>query len=461
MTRTRPLLVTLRVALVSGLSLSSVLVGGQARAQGPSDRVTVLTNASVIDATGAPLRSNVSVVIDGNRIVGIDAGPYRPSPATAAARVIDLEGAYVLPGLWNNHSHPSDLLPDPKNILSYEALLPAAIRAGRNTMDALRRGFTGLRVTGERHFIDVAWRDAFEAGVFVGPRIIPSGNPIAATGGHGWRIERPLSVQVDGPYEMRKQVREMVKNGAQYIKLMVGELQPDEIAAAIETAHQEGVPVTADASEPYAGIAVKLGIDSIEHGDALTDETLRLMAEQGTYYDPTIVCNLSAEYIAERERRIAELGLDEPANVLEGRVLVAYADERSPETARAQRDVLRRAMAAGVKIVSGGDSNPLGEIGLLEIEMLVFSGMSEMDALIAATRTSAEMNGLLDDLGTVEVGKIADLIVLAGNPLEHISNIRKLSMVFKDGLPVNLARDEGQASFWDLYFLDTDGEPRR
>ena len=252
-------------------------------------------------------------------------------------------------------------------------------------------------------------------------------------------------------------VRHMIKNGAEYIKIMVNELQPDEMEAAIVTAHQYGLSVTGDASEPYAGMAGKLGIDAIEHGDSLTDETLRIMAEQGTFYAPTIVCNLSAEYIADRERLIAELDLNEDPDVLKGRVLVAYADERSPRFAATQRDVLDRAMKAGVRIVTGGDSNPVGEIGLLEIEMLVFSGMREMDALIAATRNSAEMNGKLDDLGTLEVGKIADLIVLSGDPLEHISNIRKLEMVFKDGVPVNLARDEGQTSFWELFLLGADG----
>ena len=112
---------------------------------------------------------------------------------------------------------------------------------------------------------------------------------------------------------------------------------------------------------------------------------------------------------------------------------------------------LRGAVAAGVKVITGSDSNPIDEIGLLEIEQFVFSGLSEMDALIAATRNSAEMGGLLDSLGTVEPGKIADLIVLAADPLEHISNIRRLEMVFKGGVPVALERDEGQASFWELY----------
>ena len=109
-------------------------------------------------------------------------------------------------------------------------------------------------------------------------------------------------------------------------------------------------------------------------------------------------------------------------------------------------------MDFGVKVITGSDSNPINEIGLLEIEQMAFSGISEMDALIAATRNSADMVGMLDRLGTVEEGKIADLIVIEDNPLDHISNIRKLVMVLKDGLPVNLTRDEGQTSFWELYF---------
>jgi imidazolonepropionase-like amidohydrolase len=366
-------------------------------------------------------------------------------------RVIDLEGGYVLPGLWNNHSHLADLLPDPKNILVNELVLPAAIRAGRNAMDALRRGFTSLRITGERDYIDVAWREAFDTGVFVGPRIIASGNPIAATGGHGTEPVGPVALEIDGPYEMRRQVREHLANGVDLIKIMVDELHRDEIEAAIETAHANGVKVVGHAAEPGAGLAVGLGIDCIEHGYRLTDETIRMMAEKGTFYDPTIVCNLSAEYISEREARIAEVGLDEDPIAIEGRIAVAYADERSPEAARLQRQILKKAFAAGVKVITGSDSNPIDEIGLLEIEQFVFSGVSEMDALIAATRSSAEMVGRAEELGTIEVGKIADLIVVRENPLEHISNLRKLSMVFKDGVPVNLTRSEGQKSFWELY----------
>jgi imidazolonepropionase-like amidohydrolase len=437
------------VAIFSMACLALLATAGSSGAQ-EAEPTVILTNGNVIDATGGPLLENATIVIRGNRIAEIRSGRYEPG-ADAGVRVFDLEGGYVLPGLWNNHSHLGDLLPDPNNILPGEPVLPAAIRSGRNAMDALQRGFTSLRMAGERDYIDVAWRDAFAARVFVGPRIVASGNPIAATGGHGTENIGPVAMEIDGPYEMREEGREDIKHGADIIKIMLDELTADEIEAAIETAHASGLKVIGHAAEPGAGLAVKLGIDGIEHGYGLTDETIAMMAAKGTFYDPTIVCNLSAEYIEEREAKIAELGLDEDPLAIAGRIEVAYADERSPRGALRQREILQKAFAAGVKIIPGSDSNPIGEISLLEIEQFVWSGLSEMDAIVAATRNSAEMVGMLDDVGTIEVGKIADLIVVEANPLDHISNLRRLRMVFKDGVPVSLVRDEGQKSFWELY----------
>jgi imidazolonepropionase-like amidohydrolase len=163
---------------------------------------------------------------------------------------------------------------------------------------------------------------------------------------------------------------------------------------------------------------------------------------------------LSADYIAERERLIREAGFAAPQDVVDGRILVTYADERSQSEAEKARAVLNKAYEAGVKITAGSDSNPIDELGILEIEQLVFSGLPEMAAIMAATSNSAEAVGMLGELGTVEVGKLADLIVLDKSPLENISNLRTLSMVIKDGKLVNLTRDEGQTSFWKLYFLE-------
>ena len=301
--------------------------------------------------------------------------------------------------------------------------------------------------------------EAFKDGVFIGPTIYPAGNPIAAVGGHGiddyaW----PATIAINGPKEMRKAVREHVRMGVNWIKIMADELKDNEIIAAVQIAHQNNVKVVAHAAEEGAYRAIKAGVDCIEHGYDLSDRTLRLMAKKGTYYDPTIVCNLSAEYITEREEKIAELDLKYNQDVIDGRILVAYADERSPSRALKQRKILLRAQELGVKITVGADSNPLGEIGLLEIEQLVFSGMTEMQAIIAATKNSAEMSNVLETVGTIEEGKIADLIVLADNPLKHISNIRKLKMVLKNGKKVDISFPDQQTSFWKLYFKEFEKE---
>ena len=439
-----------RVLGIVLLVMSFALIG-QTYGQGPGSTKTVLTNCFVIDCTGKPPMEDMTVVIEDDTITEIRRGMYRQSPGENNVRVFDLEGSYVLPGLWNMHVHLSDLHPDANNILGNEPVPSATIRSGRNAMDALKRGITSLRMVGERDYIDVAWRDAFKSGVFVGPRIFASGLILTVTEGSAWEPVYQAAAYVDGPYEMRKAMRENIRRGVDFIKISANRMEKDEIVEAIQIAHRAGLKVTADVDDPVARIAVEAGLDCIEHGTPLTDETIRLMAEKGTFYDPTMACYLSTEYIAEREARIAELGLNEDERVIEGRIAVSNADLRPHRNAVRQREILMKAVKAGVKIIAGSDTNPLGEIGLLEIEQLVFSGVTEMQALMAATRNAAEMCDMLGDLGTVEEGKIADLIVLEDNPLDHISNLRKLKMVFKDGKPVNLEKNEGQASFWELY----------
>ncbi|MCZ6674935.1 MAG: amidohydrolase family protein [Verrucomicrobia bacterium] len=318
----------------------------------------VLTNCNVIDCTGKSMMTDMTIVITGKRISKVTKGVYRGNNNDPSTRVFDLDGGYVLPGFWNMHSHLSDLLPDVNDILGTEPLLPAAIRAGRNAMDALKRGFTALRMTGERDYIDVAWRDAFSAGVFVGPRIFASGKIVMPTPDRQQDRRWPVALYADGPIEVRKAMQENINRGADFIKLVVNDLEPDELEAAIETAHANGLRVTAHSGGIGAQRAVEAGVDCIEHGYGLNDKTIRMMAEKGVFYDATIVCNLSKDYIAEREKIIAELGLDEDPEVVKGRIEVAFADERSQEMASRQREILRKARDAGVKIIPGGDSNP-------------------------------------------------------------------------------------------------------
>ena len=437
-----------------GFILLAILfsIGSLSYGKEKSPKINVLTNGHLIDGTGRALMKDVTVVIEGNIIKEIRQGIYHQPPGKMNVLVFDLDGGYILPGLWNMHVHLSDLLPDVHDMLGHEPTFPAFIRAGRNAMDALKRGFTGLRIVGERDYIDLAWRDAFETGVFVGPRIFASGKIVTPSEGNPSEPGWPVEIYADGPDEIRKAVRENIARGIDLVKIFAPPLQEDEMATIIGLAHRHGLKVTAHSGGKSAHRAVVAGVDCIEHGTMISDETIQLMAEKGTFLCPTVVCNLSKEYIREREDRLAKLGFSDDKGVVNGRVLVAYADERSPRVAARHREIIVKAANAGVKILSGSDSNPLGELGILEIEQLYLSGLTEMQAIIAATRNCAEMCGVLDKLGTVEQGKFADLIVVEKNPLENISNLRKLKWVFKDGKPVNLEKDLGQASFWDLYF---------
>lgn len=432
---------TIKTAVLAMTLLPSAPTAGLA-ADGTK---TALTNVNVIDCTGAPVREHMTVVITGDTITSISKGGWE-GDAAADTEVIDLEGAYLLPGFWNMHTHLSAVFP-PNPALADEASAAKVIRAGLNAMDGLRHGFTSLRSVGEDDYIDVAWAQAFDQGFFLGPRIFASGEPVSPTAGH----RGDVAEGADGVAAVRKAVRTRVRNGVSTIKILNVEMLPDELEAAVETAHSFGIHVTAHTREPAARAAVEAGVDCLEHGYGLTDETIDLMAEKGTFYDPTIICNLSDDYIKAREERLAALGYSSDEEIVRLRTAVAYADERSPEHALHQREALVKAADAGVKLLIGSDSMPIGEMGHLEMEQFVLSGVSEMDTLIAATRNGADMLGLLDVLGTVEIGKLADLVVVEGNPLENISNVRRIQMVFRGGISVDLDHQFGPASYWDYF----------
>jgi imidazolonepropionase-like amidohydrolase len=407
---------------------------------------TILTNCTVIHGTGEAPQADMTVVVEGNRIAELKTGRYEAQTGHEAdTRVFDLEGGYVLPGFWAVHTHIGAIFPDPRNLTFRESTADCTIRAGRNAMDALRQGVTGIRVVGDRDYLDVAWREAFNAGVFLGPRLFVCGEYILATGGHGHDV--PSAVEIDGPYEMRKAVREQLKHGADWIKLGVtggvatagesmqeSQLLLDEIEAATEVAHMKGKKVCVHAGGP-AGVKLSIqgGVDCIEHGYYLDDEAIEMMAENDVYYVPTL-------FVTQYEDFMRKSGMAD------------YQIEKATQGAEAHRTGFQKALAAGVKIACGADSSPIGDHTLVEIEQLARAGMTEMEALVAATRTGAELCGVADELGTVEEGKLADLIALAADPLEDISNIRQLKLVLKDGVLVETERPAGWADFWDLYW---------
>jgi len=407
---------------------------------------TVLTNCTVIDCTGQEPMQDTTVVIEGEKIAELKPGiVYQPVEGEGQVRVFDLQGGYVLPGLWSCHAHLGSIFPDPKNLRATESVADNCIRCGRNAIDALRVGITGIRSVADRDYVDIAWKRAFNAGVMVGPRLFCSGMGVIITGGHGWTS--PGTVEVDGPYEVRKAVREQLKRGADQIKLMItggvatsGESMTecqfllDEIRAATEVAHEKGKRVGVHCGS-YGGAkrAIQGGVDVIHHGYYLDDEVIEMMAEHGTWYVPTMFVTQYEEFMIKSGMKPFQL-------------------EKARGAAKAHREGFQKALKAGVKMCAGADSSPIAEFTLVDIEQLVKCGMTEMQALMAATRNAAELNDVVDQLGTVEVGKLADLIVLSADPLDNISNIRELKMVMKGGHVVDTSPQEGLADFWELFF---------
>lgn len=394
-------------------------------------RPLLLRNARVIDGLGNPPVTNVSIRVEGSRIVAI--GPA--AIVSGDADVIDVGGRSVLPGFINLHSHllRRKRADDPPRV----STVSEVARALRNARDALAQGITTARELGARDHLDLDLRDFIDQGGGIGPRIFASGRPIMRTGGHNCDFGR----EADGPDEVRKAVRAELKAGADVIKVMAswggieigrehrrmglaGDPPPAyaaytvaEMAAAVGEAHAAGKRVTVHAESSLAvRNAVEAGVDSIEHGTHLDDKTVQLLARTRTHLVPTI----STVY-----RRVADAdggaGPDWGDDVL-------YWARRATVPWMAS---LRRAIVAGVPIATGTDAG--GDIAM-EIELIAEAGLSKLEALRSATSRSAETLGR-SDLGAVEMGRIADLLVVNGDPDRDLSCVRDIWLVIKAGIP--------------------------
>lgn len=397
------------------------------------EHVLLLRDCVIIDATSPSPREG-SVVVVGEHIQEVT-DSRRPS-IPSGAEVIDLGGAFLLPGLWDVHVHMGRGVPDSE--ARDESVAERTIRAGRNCMDALALGITGIRVVGERDFIDVAWKRAFDSGRAVGPTLFTCGYFHTTTAGHFLRSG--CALEVDGPEGFCRAVREQIKNGVDFIKLnMTGGvmgppwdrmpntfLLPDEIEAVFELCRRRGFKVVAHAGGTD-GIkaAVRAGAHTIEHGYMLDDEAIGLMVEKGTYYVPTLSLthlNRGPEYaVSEYERDWAR----------KHPVAEEYR-QRAIQAATAHAEGFKKALQAGVKIACGSDLDPPSG-GLLELGMLVRCGMTPWQAIVAATQTAAEVCCAQDSYGTIEPGKKADILILDANPLDAIENVRRLRLVIKKG----------------------------
>ncbi len=387
---------------------------------------------TVFDGTGAPA-ALADVTIEHGRIVEV-------GPGLDGDQAIDCTGSHLLPGLFDTHVHVMlshiDMWRMVQTPFSYRFF-----EASKNLAATLQAGITTVRDAGGA---DLGVKQALADGLIAGPRMQISLIMLSQTGGHGdgWMASggtvdlfppypgMPESI-VDGIDDMRRKVRELVRDGADVIKVATsgGVLSPRdepthahfrlaELEVLVEEATAAGISVMAHA-QATVGIknAIQAGIRSIEHGIYLDDEAIEMMLERGTFLVPTLVAPTGVLRAAAAGAQIPEASLTKARDVIES-----------------HRDSFGRAVAAGVKIAMGTDTGvtPHGE-NLAELALMVEGGMTPHEALVATTRTAAELMGLDDELGTLEPGKRADLVMVEGDPLEFGELPDRITQVWKDG----------------------------
>ncbi len=366
----------------------------------------VLRGGTVVDVDGS---READVAVEDGRIAAVGDVPDDPDDE------IDATGQFVAPGLVDAHVHVMmDGRPDPSEI-DGDSDATLAYRTTANLRDALDAGVTTVRDLGSAGTLALDARDAIEEGVLDGPRVRACGQSVVMTGGHGHWFGR----EADGVPEVKKAVREQLKRDADVVKCMatggvltegaltgMPELDEEELETAVETAGAKRVPTAAHA-HGTAGIknAVRAGISSVEHGTFMDREAAELMADRGTYWVPT----------AKALYGIVEAGTE--AGIPE------FAVEKAEEAKEAWADAFEYALDAGVPIAMGTDAGtPFNFFGDIpeELELMVEHGLSEAQALEAATVNAADLLGL-DDVGTVSAGARADLVVLDENPLDDVT----------------------------------------
>ena len=409
-----------------------------------ADETIALKAARLFDGKSSSLVQNGVVIVRGDKIV--DAGSNLPLPS--GAQVIDLGDATLSPGLMDAHTHlTADYSGNYNERRLQELDLNVSEQAIRATMFAratVEAGFTtvrdlGSRFVASREFVDVALRNSINKGTIVGPRMLVATKGIGATGGHfdptsGFRDflfgREPDYTDgiANGPDEIRKAVRFEVKNGADVIKAAVSggvlsladevdtpQLTPAEMAALVDESHRLRRKVAVHChGDQAAREAIEAGVDSIEHGSFMKPETLAMMKKKGTYLTPTL---MASEWI-----------MGKLANY------PAALQEKAKAAFNARSEMFRNAVKMGVKISFGTDAAvyPHGE-NAKEFKLMVDLGMSSIDALKSATTNDAELFGVAQKLGTLEKGKLADVIAVPGDPTTDITATARVSFVMKEG----------------------------
>jgi imidazolonepropionase-like amidohydrolase len=398
-----------------------------------------LKAARIFDGTSDSVVSNGVVVVTGNKIVGVNV------PIPAGAQVIDLGDATLLPGFIDAHVHMSGESGENFYLDFFQAVMrqPAeqAFYAGAYARKTLDAGFTTVRDLGSEDYVAASLRNAINAGLTPGPRMLVANYAIGATGGHGdgdpvppargVPQRGPLQGVCNGAAECRAAVRYQIKYGADVIKFMPSggvlslsdpvdapELSQEEMNAIVEEAHHWGRKAAAHChGDAAAKMAIAAGVDSIEHGSFLKPDTLAMMHDKGIYLVPTL---LAGEWTGGKAEKFP------PAIASKAKAALA-----------ARSEMFRNALKAGVKIAFGTDSavSPHG-INAKEFALMTGLGMTPAAALRAATSVDAQLLGMDASIGTLAAGKLADVVAVPGNPLADIKQTEHVVFVMKNGVVV-------------------------
>ncbi len=384
--------------------------------------------ARVFDGVSEHAIEDGAILVEDGRILSLEPAADLP----AGVEITDLGDATLLPGLIDAHVHLVwSASAEPHEVVERESRALTALRCADNATLHLRAGVTTVRDVGATGGLSVDVARAVELGVLAGPTVVAAGRAIAMTGGHGWFLGR----EADGPNAVRRAAREEMKSGATCIKLMASggvyghaeepgspQLTVEEMRAAVEEAHKAGRKVAAHAYSVAAiGNALDAGVDSIEHGSFLDRETAIRMRESGTYLVPTM-----SVYAAMSEKG-PELGAPD------------YVTRKTAEVLDASREAFRLALDVGVPIAAGTDCGAPGHAhGALreELGLMVEAGATPQRALRFGTSAAARLLGLEREVGSLEPGKRADLLAVAGDPLGDIRALEAVRLVLRNGVEV-------------------------
>lgn len=425
----------------SGLAFSFIAIICSATA---ADQTIAVKAARMFDGKSKSLIANGVVIVQGTKIIDVGSGIAVP----ADAKVIDLGDATLSPGFMDAHTHLTlDFSGDynERRLRSIDLNVSEhAIKATVNARKTVEAGFTTVRDVGSRfegspEFVDVALRNSINKGYVVGPRMLVATKGIGATGGHfdatgGFRDmifgREPSYTEgiVDSPDDVRKAVRFEVKNGADCIKAAVSggvlsladevdtpQLTPPEMVALVDESHRLRKKVAVHChGDQAAKEAIEAGVDSIEHGSFMKPDTIALMKQKGTFLTPTL---MASEWIMQNMKNYP------PA--LQAKAKAAF-DARS--------EMFRNALKTGVKISFGTDAAvfPHG-LNAKEFKLMTDLGMPPIEALRSATANAAELLGIAPKVGTLEKGKLADIIAIPGDPTSDITATERVSFVMKEG----------------------------